>query len=89
MLCKEKFQSSIFSIFRGILDSASTLVKQRALQWDMGIIYPGLQLRVGPTFDANGVLEFALDPNVATDERAYLYEEKSTGECFILGFIVP
>lgn len=49
--------------------------------WDMGIIYPGLKLKIGPTLGANGVLEFVMDPGSTghNDERSF-YEEKSTGE---------
>lgn len=47
------------------------------MQWDLSMIEPGLQLRVGPTLQADSVLEFAMDP-VQNHDR-YLMEEPSTG----------
>uniref|UniRef100_A0A182SUN7 Protein osiris 10 n=1 Tax=Anopheles maculatus TaxID=74869 RepID=A0A182SUN7_9DIPT len=61
---------------------------QRQLLWDMGIIYPGLKLKLGPTIGAAGLLEFVLDPSVQNDERS-LYEEKSTARILTKSFIVP
>lgn len=45
----------------------------------MATIYPGLQMRVGPSLGANGMLEFVLDPDLSRDDR-YLGEEPSTGK---------
>lgn len=64
---------------RGILENAGAVMAQRQLLWDMGIIYPGLKLKLGPTIGAAGLLEFVLDPSVQNDERS-LFEEKSTGK---------
>uniref|UniRef100_A0AAG5D2Z3 Protein osiris 10 n=1 Tax=Anopheles atroparvus TaxID=41427 RepID=A0AAG5D2Z3_ANOAO len=71
--------------FRGILENAGTVMAQRQMLWDMGIIYPGLKLKLGPTLGAPGVLEFVLDPAAQNDERS-LFEEKSTGR---RNFVVP
>ncbi|XP_055523596.1 uncharacterized protein LOC129717603 [Wyeomyia smithii] len=74
--------------FRGILENAGALISQRQLQWDMGIIYPGLKLKIGPTLGASGVLEFVMDPAAHNDERSY-FEEKSTARILTRNFIVP
>ncbi|XP_035890543.1 uncharacterized protein LOC118502423 [Anopheles stephensi] len=74
--------------FRGILENAGAVMAQRQLLWDMGIIYPGLKLRLGPTIGAAGLLEFVLDPSVQNDERS-LFEEKSTARILTKSFVVP
>lgn len=66
------------SFERGLLENAGTMVGQRSLQWDLGMIEPGLCLRVGPTSDANSVLEFVMDPTQDRGDR-YSTEEPSTG----------
>ncbi|XP_055585980.1 uncharacterized protein LOC129738745 [Uranotaenia lowii] len=74
--------------FRGILENAGAMISQRQLMWDMGIIYPGLKLKIGPTLGANGVLEFVMDPGVLNDERSF-HEEKSTARILTRNFVVP
>uniref|UniRef100_A0A9I3FH58 Protein osiris 10 n=1 Tax=Anopheles epiroticus TaxID=199890 RepID=A0A9I3FH58_9DIPT len=74
--------------FRGILENAGAVMAQRQLLWDMGIIYPGLKLKLGPTIGAAGLLEFVLDPAVQNDERS-LFEEKSTARILTKSFVVP
>lgn len=54
------------------------MVGQRSLQWDLSMIEPGLCLRVGPTSDANSVLEFVMDPTQDRGDR-YSNDEPSTG----------
>lgn len=61
------------------MENAGTIVGQRSLQWDLGMIEPGLLLRVGPTSDANSVLEFIMDPNHDRGDR-YFVDEPSTGK---------
>ncbi|XP_043472572.1 uncharacterized protein LOC122505160 [Leptopilina heterotoma] len=51
--------------FGNVIEAASRLMERRNFQWDMGNFYPGLQMRVGPTLNANGVLEFVLDERVS------------------------
>lgn len=63
---------------RGLLENAGTIVGQRSLQWDLAMIEPGLCLRVGPTSDANSVLEFVMDPTQDRGDR-YSVDEPSTG----------
>jgi hypothetical protein len=53
---------------------------ERTLQWDMSRLFPGLQLRVGPSLHG-GLLEFIVDPHSQYDERSQLYhQEESTGD---------
>lgn len=51
--------------FRNVIKAASTLMERRNLRWDLGKMYPGLQMRVGPTLNGNGMLEFVLDERVS------------------------
>ncbi|XP_058839417.1 uncharacterized protein LOC131694913 [Topomyia yanbarensis] len=74
--------------FRGILENAGAVISQRQLLWDMGIIYPGLKLKIGPSLGTAGVLEFVMDPGARNDERTY-FEEKSTARILKRNFIVP
>ncbi|XP_055300437.1 uncharacterized protein LOC129567496 [Sitodiplosis mosellana] len=74
--------------FRGILENAGTMIGQRSLQWDLGIVEPGLCLRVGPTSDANSVLEFVMDPNQDRGDR-YSVDEPSTARILTRQFVVP
>jgi len=60
-----------------LLENAGLAVSHRTLQYDMGRLYPGLQLRIGPTMHG-GMLEFIVDPETQYDERSHLIEE-STG----------
>lgn len=48
----------------------------------MSRLYPGLQLRVGPTVNG-GLMEFIIDPSTAYDERSHLLHEESTGKQFM------
>lgn len=74
---KMKIFCIFFCHFRGLLENAGTLIGQRSLQWDLSVIEPGLQLRIGPTAQANSVLEFAMTPS--QDRDRYSSEEPSTG----------
>ncbi|GAB0087558.1 hypothetical protein DMENIID0001_018830 [Sergentomyia squamirostris] len=46
---------------RTLLDHTGVILSQRSLQWDMGVVYPGLMMRVGPAGDEKSVLEFVMD----------------------------
>lgn len=50
----------------------------------MSRLYPGLQLRIGPTING-GLMEFIIDPNSQYDERSHLLHEESTGK--LLNFV--
>ena len=51
--------------FGNVIKAASRLMERRNLRWDLGKIYPGLQMQVGPTLNGNGMLEFVLDERVS------------------------
>lgn len=55
-------------------------MSERSIQWDMGRIYPGLQLKIGPSLGANSVMEFYMDPGAQYDERMHYEEQHSTGK---------
>lgn len=65
-------------ILRSILENAGAVMGERTLLWDMSILHPGLQMKVGPSL-SGGLLEFILDPSHQYDDRSHAYEE-STGE---------
>lgn len=52
--------------FGSVLRAAATLMERRNIKWDLDNVYPGLQMRVGPMLNGNGVLEFVLDERVAS-----------------------
>ncbi|KAJ8684349.1 hypothetical protein QAD02_020141 [Eretmocerus hayati] len=53
--------------FGNVVRAASRMLERRNLRWDLGSVYPGLQMRVGPTLSAaNGMIEFALDERAAS-----------------------
>ena len=47
--------------FSNVVQAAARLMERRNLKWDMSNVYPGLQMRVGPMLNGNGVLEFVVD----------------------------
>lgn len=61
-----------------MLENAGAIVGQRSLQWDLGMLQPGLCLRVGPTPESSSMLEFVMDPNQDRGDR-YVNEDPSTG----------
>ncbi|KAL0277514.1 UNVERIFIED_CONTAM: hypothetical protein PYX00_004766 [Menopon gallinae] len=58
--------------FRGVIDAYSTFLSRRAARWDLGFLYPGLVMRIGPTMDSAGVLEFALEKRLDYSDRSKL-----------------
>ncbi|XP_037815055.1 uncharacterized protein LOC119605809 [Lucilia sericata] len=73
--------------FRGILENAGAVFSQRALEFHMDAIYPGLMFKVGPSADSNSVAQFMLDPTV--DERNFNYEEASTARILTKQYLLP
>lgn len=68
-----------FSTFRGIFDSLTTVMSSRSMKWDMDMIYPGLQMRVGPYQGTNSLLEFTMDTDIQeADERKSFYAAGKT-----------
>ncbi|KNC21433.1 hypothetical protein FF38_12529 [Lucilia cuprina] len=73
--------------FRGILENAGAVISQRALEFHMDAIYPGLMFKIGPSADSNSVAQFMLDPTV--DERNFNYEEVSTARILTKQYLLP
>ncbi|XP_065358045.1 uncharacterized protein LOC135952164 [Calliphora vicina] len=73
--------------FRGILENAGAVFSQRALEFHMDAIYPGLMFKIGPSADSNSVAQFMLDPTV--DERNFNYEEPSTARILTKQYVLP
>ncbi|XP_032523671.2 uncharacterized protein LOC116774991 [Danaus plexippus] len=72
---------------RSVMEEASSLISKRSLHWDLGVVYPGLVLRIGPTL-ANGILEFIIDPKVK--ERSYHSQgEMTTRRLLTRNLLVP
>lgn len=59
--------------FGNILKAGARLMEQRGLKWDLGTVYPGLVMQVGPMLNGQGVLEFVMD------ERTEAYSERRLG----------
>jgi hypothetical protein len=52
--------------FGNIVTAAVKLMEHRNIKWNLDNLYPGLQMRVGPMLNGNGILEFVLDEKVAS-----------------------
>lgn len=67
--------------FRGLLENTGTVIGRRSLEWHLDNIHPGLMLRIGPTSDANSILEFVMDSSETYyDHReGFILDEPSTG----------
>ncbi|XP_055903212.1 uncharacterized protein LOC129939268 [Eupeodes corollae] len=74
--------------FRGILESAGTLVSERSLQWRLDNIYPGLMFKIGPSADSNSVAEFVMD-NSKVDGRFYSPTELSSARILTKQYLLP
>ena len=59
--------------FGNVVKAASRLLERRNMKWDLGNLYPGLHMRVGPTLTGNGMLEFVMD------ERSGHYHNRQVG----------
>ncbi|XP_066581961.1 uncharacterized protein Osi10a [Prorops nasuta] len=79
------------SNFGNVVQAAARLMERRNMKWNMDNVYPGLQMRVGPMLNGNGVLEFVLN------ERSATYSDRQGGAAgrtltrhlllpFLLGF---
>lgn len=64
---------------RGILEGASAIISKRSMEWDMSTIHPGLMLRISPSSNGPGLLEFVMDSNQDRDIYENLEREPSTG----------
>ncbi|XP_067211527.1 uncharacterized protein Osi10a [Linepithema humile] len=59
--------------FGNIMTAAARLMERRNIKWNLDNLYPGLQMRVGPMLNGNGILEFVLD------ERVPSYGDRQVG----------
>lgn len=59
--------------FGNVMKAAARLMERRNMKWNLDNLYPGLQMRVGPMLNGDGVLEFVLNERVAT------YSDRQTG----------
>ncbi|XP_050460814.1 uncharacterized protein LOC126856394 [Cataglyphis hispanica] len=58
--------------FGNIIKAATRLMERRNIKWNLDNLYPGLQMRVGPMLNRDGILEFVLN------ERAASYNDRQT-----------
>ncbi|XP_071633484.1 uncharacterized protein Osi10b [Temnothorax longispinosus] len=59
--------------FGNVVKAATRLMERRNIKWNLDNIYPGLQMRIGPMLNGNGILEFVLN------ERAASYGDRQIG----------
>lgn len=52
--------------FGNVVKAAARLMERRNIKWNLDNIYPGLQMRIGPMLNGNGILEFVLNERVAS-----------------------
>ncbi|XP_070525960.1 uncharacterized protein Osi10b [Cardiocondyla obscurior] len=52
--------------FGNVMKAAARLMERRNVKWNLDNIYPGLQMRIGPMLNGNGILEFVLNERVAS-----------------------
>ncbi|XP_058793721.1 uncharacterized protein LOC131665681 [Phymastichus coffea] len=73
--------------FGNVVRAASRLLERRNMKWDLGNVYPGLQMRVGPTLSAgSGILEFVMD------ERSHHHlhnRQAATGRLLVRQLVLP
>ncbi|XP_060879344.1 uncharacterized protein LOC132951584 [Metopolophium dirhodum] len=56
-----------------VIEAASSLLSRRTFCWDMSLLYPGLQMRIGPTYTGRGIIDFIVDPRRKFDDRSLGY----------------
>lgn len=60
------------STFREVVDAYSMYLSQRGVRWDLSYLYPGLVMRIGPSLNGAGVLEFLMEKRLDYHDRAKL-----------------
>ncbi|XP_063229008.1 uncharacterized protein LOC134534464 [Bacillus rossius redtenbacheri] len=70
--------------YRTAMGVLSTFLSRRSLRWDLGVIYPGLHLKVGST-PVGGVMEFRLDRRLPAFEERRL----GTGRLLVRRLVLP
>lgn len=58
--------------FGSVVRAATELMERRSLRWSLDNVYPGLELRAGPTLNGNGVLEFVVN------EKSTVFGDRQT-----------
>lgn len=56
-----------------VIEAASSLLSRRTFCWDMSLLYPGLQMRIGPTYTGRGIIDFIVDSRRQFDDRSLGY----------------
>ncbi|VVC33492.1 Protein of unknown function DUF1676 [Cinara cedri] len=56
-----------------VIEAASSLLSRRTFIWDLSILYPGLQMRIGPTYNGKGLIDFNVDRRHTFNERSLNY----------------
>lgn len=59
--------------FGNVVKAAARVMERRNVKWNLDNIYPGLQMRIGPMLNGNGILEFVLNERIAS------YGDRQTG----------
>jgi len=49
---------------RELAESYSKFLGRRGINWDLGYLYPGLVMKVGPTLNGRGLVEFDMNRHV-------------------------
>lgn len=68
--------------FGNVVKAVTRLIERRNFKWDMGYLYPGLLMRVGPTLTGDGLLEFVMD------ERLHHYNSRNVGAGWLFNHIL-
>lgn len=50
--------------FGNVIKAAARLMERRNMKWNLDNLYPGLQMRIGPMLNGDGVLEFVLNERI-------------------------
>lgn len=58
--------------FGNVVKAATELMERRSLRWNLDNVYPGLELRAGPTLNGNGILEFVVN------EKSTVFGDRQT-----------
>ncbi|KAK0089226.1 hypothetical protein PV325_008355 [Microctonus aethiopoides] len=71
--------------FNNVIKAAARLMERRNMKWDLNNIYPGLQMKVGPMLNGNGILEFVVDERIA----GYSNRQLGPGRMLMRSLVLP
>ncbi|XP_034949798.1 uncharacterized protein Osi10a [Chelonus insularis] len=71
--------------FKNVIKAAARLMERRNLKWDLSNLYPGLQMRVGPALNGNGMLEFIVDERNPT----FTNRQLGPGRMLVKNLVLP